>query len=115
MFGCMGWAPRRFRTALTIAFLSGLCAGYSKAEDPFWPEFDTYLKLSPNTRLLFTAEANDNRDEPKSKWIVASYLDIFVPRFKPVLFRRISELDESRNQRIVISAGYRFSHTWGTE
>src|SRR5215471_14488905 len=108
---------RRLKITLSIAAVSAVFPGFAKAEDqlPFWPEVDAFVKLSPKTRLLFTTEANDNRDEPKSKWIVGSYLDVFVPRFRPVLFRRISELDESRNQRIVIRAGYRFSHTWGTE
>jgi hypothetical protein len=115
MLGFKGWARRRFRITLTIALLGSVGTGDAKAEDPFWPEFDAFLKLSPSTRLLFTAEANDNRDEPKSKWIVGTYVDIFVPRFRPLLFRKISEVDESRSQRISVQVGYRFSHTWGTD
>ena len=107
---------RLLRIRLTLLALCGF-PSFAEAQDqlPLWPEADVFVKLSPQTRLVFSAEANDNRDEPKSKWIVGGYFDLFVPRFKPVLFRRISELDESRSQRIAIRAGYRFSHTWGTE
>jgi hypothetical protein len=84
-------------------------------KNPFWPEADFFVKLSANTRLLLMTAATDNRDEPKSKYEIGAYLDIFVPRFKPVLFRHISDMDQSRHQRITIQVGYRFSHTWGAD
>jgi hypothetical protein len=107
----------RFDSALIVVLLSGFAPACADAEDklPFWPEADAFVKLSPNTRFLIMTAATDNRDEPKSKWEVGAYLDIFVPRFRPLLFRRISELDESRRQRLAIRTGYRFSHTWGTD
>jgi hypothetical protein len=104
----------RSNTALLMALLGCLVPGFATAEDktPFWPEADLFVKTSPETRLLFTTAATDNRDEPKSKWELGAYLDIFVTRFKPLLFRRVAELDQSRNQRLAIRVGYRFSHTW---
>ena len=99
---------RRFDPALMFVLLSVFAPAGAVAEDklPFWPEADLFVRLSPNTRFLIMTAATDNRDEPNSKWEVGAYLDIFVPRFRPLLFRRISELDESRRQRIVIRVGY---------
>ena len=82
------------------------------AADELWPELDVFWKLSQSLRLDFTAKSTRDQDESNFDRAAGVYLDIFFPRFKPILFRRISELDDTRMQRIKVRVAYQYLHSF---
>jgi hypothetical protein len=74
----------------------------------FWPEADIYDRLNSHARLLLFSRYTTESDTVGQSLALGTYVDLFVPRFKPVLFRRISVLDDARAKRITVRAGYRY-------
>src|SRR5262249_44551335 len=52
-------------------------------------------------------------DYPDVKFL--AFVDFFVTRFHPILFRRLVESDDARMQRIVLRIGYVNSHSVGDQ
>jgi hypothetical protein len=78
----------------------------------FWPETDFIWKTSTNTRFTATLSSSRDHDILKYDRAASAYLDIDVPRFRPVLFKRISDYDDSRMKRITLEIGYRYDHSF---
>jgi hypothetical protein len=96
-----------FIQALALFLTCGCFAvGQDTHSTEFWPEVDIYERLSEHARLLFSSAVTSGRTADEQTMETGAFIDIFVPRFKPVLFRRLSEADESRAKRIVLRAGY---------
>jgi hypothetical protein len=92
-----------------LAFGGGARAhGQTETGKEFWPEADIFFRLNDTARILFVAAMANNRDVENREAEFSAFLDIFVPRFRPVLFRRISDLDDARARRIVLRGGYRY-------
>jgi hypothetical protein len=71
------------------------------------PEWDAFWTLNSHARLLFLAAVTNDRTVKHRDVDFGAFIDFFVPRFHPVLFRRISLADDSRVRRITIRAGYK--------
>lgn len=90
-----------------------VCAGCVYAQDrsatetEFWPEADIFWKFNDHIRLLFLTAWAKDRDEEAHELEIGAFLDVFVPRFRPLLFRRTSNQDDARARRIALRAGYR--------
>lgn len=80
--------------------------GQETRSTEFWPEVDLYTRLSDHARLLVSSAVTSGRSADEQTMETGAFIDVFVPRFKPVLFRRLSEADESRVKRITLRAGY---------
>jgi hypothetical protein len=78
-----------------------------------WGETDFYWQFHPDVRLV-VASAHD-RDVNYTDVKFETFLDFYVPRFRPILFRRLVERDDARMQRIVLRMGYVASHSVGEE
>lgn len=80
----------------------------SQTEDEFWPEVDTYVGLTQNSRLLFQYSAtreNELRDYAEGQ--VGAYLDVFV---RPIFLRTLADHpDESRKRLLLFRVGYVYS------
>lgn len=82
-------------------------------EEQFWPELDVYYHLNRSVRLMFFSAVTKDRDVDYLDGELGGRLDIYVPRFRPVLFRRLVREDDSRMQRMQFRAGYRYNHSIG--
>lgn len=101
------------RLACISLFLAiSVAQAQTQTAEEFWPELDLFWKLSPSLRLDFTGKSTRDQDESTSDRAAGVYLDIFFPRFKPILFRRISELDDTRMQRIKVRVAYQYHHSF---
>ncbi len=89
-----------------LILFAAIMARADDVEKEFWPEVNLFWKFHPNARLeLMTQDARD-RDTDYRDVEVAAYLDFYVRRFQPLLFRRFTEEDDSRMQRMVLRIGY---------
>jgi hypothetical protein len=87
----------------------------TQTERQFWPEADVFWKASERIRFVLLASLTENRDTEYRNSEFGAFADVFVPRFGPILFRRISHHDDSRTHRITVRAGYRFVRTISAE
>jgi hypothetical protein len=99
-------------SSLTVLFAAA-ASGQGTVSWQFWPEADLYWQFHPNIRLVLGAEHERDVDYPDVKF--EAFLDFFVPRFRPILFRRLVENDDARMQRIVLRTGYINSHSVGEQ
>jgi hypothetical protein len=82
-------------------------------EEQFWPELDAYYHLNRSVRLMFLSAVTKGRDVDYFDGKVGGRLDVYVPRLRPVLFRKIVREDDSRMQRMQFRVGYRYNHSIG--
>jgi hypothetical protein len=98
------------RLAVLILAFAGSCSTQeaSPTVAEFWPELDVFWKLNHSTRLLFLSSWTRNRDTQSRSVELGANVDVYVPRFAPVLFRRTSLHDDSRMRRVVLRFGYHY-------
>jgi Protein of unknown function (DUF2490) len=100
-------------TVLAAALSAVSATGQDRDEaTEFWPELDLRYKISPETRLTFSVLSSRDRDVLKYDRAVELYLDYYVPYFKGIFSRRISEYDDSRVNRLVLRIAYRYDHSF---
>lgn len=99
--------PPRIVILACLATIASTQSGGTEA----WSEADVYWHFNPRVRLVFLASASDRRDVTYSDVETGVNLDFFVPRFRPILFRRLVETDDARMQRIVLRIGYHVSRS----
>jgi hypothetical protein len=82
----------------------------SQTEDEFWPDVDTYIGLTQNSRLLFRYSATRESElRGYAEGQVAAYLDVFV---RPIFLRTLADHpDESRKRRLLFRLGYVYSRS----
>lgn len=88
---------------LLILFAASLARSQQTAQ--FWPEIDTYIKLSPTFRLMFNASTTQEAGTTIGSQFGAN-LDLFAkPLFKLKRFT-VFQLDESKSRPLTIRIGY---------
>jgi hypothetical protein len=104
-------------TVTLIVAMTGVLGAQDASPDEkqFWPEVDLYWRLTNHSRLLITAAGNRNRDSVNGEAEFGAHLDVFVPRFHPVLLRRFEHPDDSRTRRITLRFGYWYILSPGSE
>ena len=86
----------------------------SPASSEFWPEIQIYAPLTNSTQILGVASTHNNQDDPYSEVKLGAYLQADLHRFKPVLFRRISDVNDPREKRLSVRVGYSFHASFDT-
>jgi hypothetical protein len=107
---------------LSIGLLILVAAGVFEADAQqaevdrqFWSEANLYWQFHPAARLVFMSSESRDRDVAYADIEYGAYLDFYVTRFRPLLFRRIAQRDDARMQRLVLRAGYIDSHSLNQE
>jgi Protein of unknown function (DUF2490) len=96
-----------FHSLLAICLVATARGQSSETETQFWPEGDVYVTLNPQTRFLYTLRDQTGPGNSSSMIANSLYIEYFLPKFHPVLFREIIKLNDARIQRIVIDLGER--------
>jgi hypothetical protein len=99
-------------SAVSLLILLSTVAPVSaqETENQFWPEIDTFVKLSGETRLFFIYSATRPSDvSTYSDGQVGGYLDFYT---FPVLGARVRRhADDARSKSLMIRAGYLLDRT----
>ena len=103
---------RKALVSLLLAFSARSARAQQETANELWPELDVFWKLNQNVRLEFDGSSTRDQDQTGFNRKIGTYLNIYVPRFKPILFRGISKLDDARMQRIRLRAGYEYHHSF---
>jgi Protein of unknown function (DUF2490) len=107
--------PRHSRGALRLCCCITVFVAQAYAvndtEEQFWPEADVFYSFNRSMRLTLLASLTKDQDVSYRDAEMGANLDIYVPRFQPVLFRRLVREDDSRMQRIQFRVGYRYNHS----
>jgi Protein of unknown function (DUF2490) len=106
------------RTPFVALVFAAACCAQAPPENTstqFWPEVDFYWKFATHLRLVEIAQSDRQLDEPYTQPQFTTRLDIFVPRFRPLLFPRLVQTNDERMQRITIGIGYLYGHSLHTE
>ena len=87
-----------------------LVAVPSRAQDQseFWPEVDTYVNLSPHTRLFFITALSSDQDTHQLEGEFGPNFDFYL---RPLLRRRPKELDPAKSKLLTLRVGYRYLPT----
>ncbi len=94
------------RVAFALCATFSLAAEQPEVDRQFWSEINLYWQFHPDARLVFMAQHSRDRDVDYEDVEFATYFDYYVRRFKPMLFQRLLERDQSRAKRIVLRAAY---------
>jgi hypothetical protein len=86
--------------------------GATNTVTEFWPELNLLWQTTTNTRLTVVLASTRDDDVLQLDHWVGVYFDVSVPRFKPLLFRRISDYDSTRTKRIALRVAYRYDHSF---
>jgi hypothetical protein len=73
----------------------------------FLPELDVYTKLTPGTRFWFQAKETREDGAPTQAEIGPSF-DFYVKPLNVLKVRTLFDLDDSKQQLLVLSVGYRY-------
>jgi hypothetical protein len=97
---------KRVCQVLLVACLTALPVAHADAQSTqsqWWPELDTYVKVSQRTRLSLFVKRSTDGDTYNSGQIGPN-LDFFLKRLR----RRLRTNDESKNRYLVFRVGYRY-------
>ena len=103
---------RRFVWAALLILSSGILVRAQTT--PVWPEIDTYVTLNDKVRVFFLATTvQENRVSTEAEFGVN--VDLSVKPFRQWTPALLFRLDESKNRRLLVRAGYRYlpSYTGG--
>ena len=84
-----------------------LCA---QDQSQFWPELDTYVKLSDRSRLFFIASLSSDQDTRSRDGEFGPNFDYFM---RPLARARLREKDPSKNKFLTFRIGYRYLPSFG--
>jgi len=84
-----------------------LCGTSVQAQDEtqFWPEVDTYVKLSPRTRLFFDAGLSSDQDTRTLDGEFGANFDFYLRSF---LHPHLRDLDPATSKLLTFRVGYRY-------
>jgi hypothetical protein len=79
----------------------------SPAQDSskFWPELDTYVKLSSRSRFFFIAALSSDQDTRQVQGQFGPNLDFYL---RPFLRPRLRDLDPAKGKLLTFRVGYRY-------
>ena len=98
--------PRRWwRWLVLVAVALPLPASAQILE--FLPEVDVYTKLTPATRFWFQAKQTREDGAPTQAEIGPSF-DFYVKHLDKLKLLTVFDLDDSKQQLLVLSVGYRY-------
>jgi hypothetical protein len=106
-----GLVFRFVRICVALAFLS-LSAGCACAQDQtyVWPELDTYVKLTPRTRLFLLASLSNDQDTRHWEGEFGPNVDFFV---RPFLRPKFRDPDPAKSRLLNFRLGYRYLTDFG--
>jgi hypothetical protein len=96
---------------VAIAFLF-LAFAYARAQDQtyVWPKLETYVKLTPRTRLLLLASLSNDQDTHHWEGEFGPNVDVFV---RPFLRPKFRDLDPAKSRLLNFRLGYRYLTDFG--
>ena len=102
-----------WRTCITL-FCLGFLAYRAHAQDQtfVWPEVDTFVKLSPETRLVFIASLSNDQDTQNWDGEFGPNIDFFV---KPFLRPKFRDMDPAKSRLLSFRLGYRYLTGLGSD
>lgn len=77
----------------------------AQGQTQFWPEVDTYVKLSPRTSFMFTAEFNSDPHVGTLQGEFGPNFDVYL---RPFLRPGLRDLDPSKSKLLTFRVGYRY-------
>lgn len=82
----------------------------SSAQDQsqFWPEIDTYVKLSPRTRLFLLTALSSDQDTKTLQGEFGPNFDIYLT---PFLRPHLRSMDSAKSKFVIFRVGYRYMPT----
>ncbi|HXJ87608.1 MAG TPA: DUF2490 domain-containing protein [Candidatus Binatia bacterium] len=102
-----GWPMGRFGVIALATFVSFSSISAAAQTFQFWPEVDTYVKLSDNARFFFEAkQTRENRTGEDGE--IGPSLDVY---FKPIFRLKkivVFQLDQSKSRPLMFRVGYRY-------
>lgn len=78
---------------------------HAQNESQFWPEVDTYLNLSPRTRLFFIAGFSSDQDTRTFDGEFGPNFDFYL---RPFVRPRLRDMDPSKSKLLTFRVGYRY-------
>jgi len=101
-----------FRIGGSLLFLASFSLS-AAGQDPstggeFWPLLNTYSQLQSNTNLLLYGGSNKGEDFKEEEWKVGGLLNL---QLKPILAPHLPDIDNNKEQHLVLGAGYQYSET----
>ena len=96
-----------WRYLLLTLFLLVSCL-QAQDQSQFWPELDTYVELTPRTRLFFLAALSSDQDTRNLEGQFGANLDFFL---RPFLRPSLRDMDPAKSRLLTFRVGYRYLAT----
>lgn len=96
---------------LVVLLLAARCAG-AQDQTFVWPEVDTFVKLSPRTRLVLIASLSNDQDTQQWDGEFGPNVDVFV---RPFLRPKFRDLDPAKSRLLSFRLGYRYLIGFGSD
>jgi len=100
-----------FRAALFCLLAACGLAQEASTTNEFWPEIDTFLKMSPNLRLIFVAKRERDAELARNSEL-SGEIEWSVHRFQPVLTLPWVDQDATRKSMISFRAGHKYKRSF---
>jgi hypothetical protein len=91
---------------LIVLWLPSACP--AQDESQFWPEVDTYVKLSPRTRLFLIAALSSDQDTRKLEGEFGPNFDFYLRPFRP----QLRDIDPAKSKLLTFRVCYRYFPTF---
>ena len=105
-------ACRRLAACIVLQWVLLAAPGFGQANQ-LWPEVDTYVRLTPQTRLFISQQST--REESNATQVdVGFHLDLFLKPLRGQQWFRSHPRDESKSRYLLLRVGYHYIAPLGT-
>lgn len=99
---------RRYPFEILLLLLLSSVPLHAQDESQFWPEVDTYVNLSSQTRLFFISALSSDQDTRELQGEFGPNFDFYV---RPFLRPKLRDMDPAKSKLVTFRVGYRYLPT----